>query len=93
MKQKTALRVRKIIPNKYVNSVEKVVVEVGEVVEQFEVNLVSDEIAQSRISGILKKALDKKIIAPSNVPQILEIAEKDKKVYHYLKNKHKKEAV
>ena len=85
MNEKNALKIRKVLPKKYVNKVELVIVEYGTIVERFEAGLMSEEQAQKKMTSLFKEAIQNNVIAPSSVPEIMSV---DRETIEYLKNKH-----
>lgn len=88
MKESTALKIRKFLPKSYIEKVEKVIVKAGDIVQNFENGLISEDIAQLQLSDLMKKAIKRHLIAPQSVQEILDVAMNDKLTIEYLKNKH-----
>jgi hypothetical protein len=90
MKEKNAIRIRKVLPKSYVNKVELLMIEFLEVGVNFKKGLIKEEQAQKEMSEILKKGITKRIIAPSNVKEFMELVDDCEEMYEYLKGKYKK---
>lgn len=85
MNERTALLIKKVMSKKRIERIEKLIIEVGTTVQQMENGLVSMDVAQERISSLFKKAIMEKLIAPSNVPEIMSV---DADTVEYLSKKH-----
>ncbi|NQD64325.1 hypothetical protein HP456_00110 [Bacillus haikouensis] len=85
METKNALTIRKFIPKKRIAKVEMVIIEYGNIVEQFEKGLIDLEDARKLTTRLFKEAITKNIISPSNVDEIMQV---DKDTIEYLKEKH-----
>ncbi|WP_195536198.1 hypothetical protein [Bacillus paralicheniformis] len=85
MNVKTAERIRKFVPKKRIEKVERLLIEVGTIKQNFENGLVSDKFAQQQLTGKITEAIQNKIITPENAQEVLEI---DNNTVEYLKNKY-----
>jgi hypothetical protein len=89
MDTKNAMRIRKVLPKKYVNIVELLMIEFLEVAVNFKKGLINEGEAQSKMSEILKKGITKRIISPSNMKEFMDLVDDCEEMFEFLKNKHK----
>lgn len=85
MNTKTALRIRKFIPKKRIAKIERLIIAYGDIVESFEEGTIDFEQARDKSTTLFKQAIQDKLIAPSNVQEIMEV---DKETVQHLREKH-----
>lgn len=88
MKEKNALRVRKLMTKKRVERTEQLIVEYGTIVLQYEADLISEEQARNKMNELFKNGIKRKLIVEQNVQEIMNVMVNDRDTFKYLKEKH-----